>query len=237
MRITFILAAAATFVAASAPVAAQQSNTDGLGEVVVTANRLNAPYAARNRPVVGLRRQADSAVMQVSVSSDSRNPDTRKREIHAVIASALKRAPAAGIELVTGNFELRPVTTANYKELPFVGAGRVDTSRAIIMIKTAMSGSAVAAEKKLKAFIKSIPKSGRGVTERPGKMTLTIKNPDQYRDEIVTLVAQDARHNTAIFGPDYAVQVTGIDGQISWSQISRTEVFLYIPYRYTIVPK
>jgi hypothetical protein len=68
-------------------------------------------------------------------------------------------------------------------------------------------------------------------------LTLTIVNPDQYRDTIVKSIAENARRYAAMFGPEYAVQVNGIDGQVSWSQISSTDVFLYIPYRYTIVPK
>lgn len=70
-----------------------------------------------------------------------------------------------------------------------------------------------------------------------GGITLTVVNPDQYRDAIVQLVAGDARHMAALFGPDFTFNVTGIDGQVSWSQVSSTEVFLYIPYRYVIIPK
>ena len=79
------------------PLSAQ--DTGGLGEVLVTANRNNARYALQDRPVVGLRRQADAAVMAVAISSDSRDEATRKKEIHAVLLAALGRAPAAGVEL------------------------------------------------------------------------------------------------------------------------------------------
>ncbi len=236
MRAAFILAAAMLGVATH-PARAQEANAPGLGEVVVTANRLNARYSQQDRPVVGLRRQADSVVLSVSISSDSRDAADRKREIHAMVQSAIDRAASAGIELVTGNFELTPVTKANYQELPLYPAGRVDTSKVDLMIKTRLAGSATAAEQKLEAFIKAIPKSGRGVVDRAGVMTLTIVNPDQYRDTIVKLVAENARRYAAIFGADYAVQVSGVDGQIFWSQVSTTDVFLYVPYRYTIVPK
>ena len=50
-------------------------------------------------------------------------------------------------------------------------------------------------------------------------------------------MAEDAKHSAALFGPDFTLNITGIDGQVAWSQISSTEVFLYILYRYTIVPK
>lgn len=222
---------------AAVPALAQDANAPGLGEVAVTANRLNARYAQQDRPVVGLRRQADSVVLQVAFASDSRDEATRKREIHEMLLAALGRAATAGVELVTGNFELVPVTKANYQDLALFGAGRVDTSQTIVMAKTRLAGSAAAAEQKLDAFIKGVPRSGRGSVDRAGALTLTIVNPDQYRDDIVKLVADNARRYAAVFGADYAVQVSGVDAQISWSQVSSTEVFLYVPYRYTIVPK
>jgi hypothetical protein len=228
---------AAMFGAMAAPIAAQDGSAPGLGEVVVTANRLNARYAQQDRPVIGLRRQADSAVMTVSISSDSRDEADRKREIHAMLASALDRAGAAGVEMVTGSFELVPITKANYQELPMFGAGRVDTSQVSFMVKTKLAGSVINAEKKLGDFVKSVPKSGRGAIDKSGGVTLTIIDPDQYRAAIVKLVADNARAQAAVFGPDYAVQVSGIDGQLFWSQVSNTDVFLYIPYRFTIVPK
>lgn len=232
-----IFLALAVLGGAAVPASAQDANAPGLGEVVVTANRLNARYAQQDRPVVGLRRQADSVVLQVGFSSDLRDAETRKREIHAMLLAALGRAAAGGVELVTGNFELTPVTKDNYQDLPLISAGRVDTSQANVMVKVKLAGSTATAAERLDGFIKGVPRTGRGAIDKAGALTLTIRNPDQYRDAIVKLVADDARHNAAIFGPDYAVQVGGIDGQISWSQVSGTDVFLYLPYRYTILPK
>ena len=236
MKAIFFLAAAMIGSVHSAA-HAQDGNAPGLGEIVVTADRTNARYAQRERPVVGLLRPADSAVMQVAIVSDTREETVRKSEIYAVLLSALDHAASAGIELVSGDFELLPVTKANYKDLPMFSAGRIDTSQVRVMIKVKLTGSAAAAEQRLTTFIKSIAKSGRGEMTKNGGLTLTIVNPDQYRDAIVKLVAENARHYAAMFGPDYAVQVSGVDGQIAWSQVSGTEVFLYVPYRYTIVPK
>jgi len=236
MRLGLFLAAA-ILGAATVPAIAQDANPPGLGEVVVTGNRLNARYAQQNRPVVGLRRQADAAVLQIAVASDSRDEATREREIHTMLLAALDRAGAAGVELVTGGFELVPVTRATYQDLPLGSAGRIDTSQANLMIKVKLAGSITAAEQRLDAFIKGIPRTGRGTVDKTGGLALTIVNPDQYRDAIVQLVADNARHYAAMFGPDYAVQVSGVDGQVFWSQISGTDVFLYVPYSYTIVPK
>jgi hypothetical protein len=221
--------------AASVPV--QYAQAADLGEVIVTASRQNARYAQQDRPLIGLRRRADSVVTSVAFTSDSRDAEVRKKEIHTMLLAAIDRAAAAGMDLVTGNFELEQVTRANYQKLPLVGAGRIDTSKIDIMLKARLTGSVPEAIEKFNAFIKGTPRSGRGTLDSYGGLTLTVINPDQYRDAIVKLVAEDTRRQSAIFGAEYAVQVSGIDGQVFWSQISTTDVFLYVPYRYTIVPK
>jgi hypothetical protein len=229
---------AAVIVALCPPaVLAQQTQAPGLGEVMVTANRQNTRYAQADRPVVGLRRQADSMVIPVSISSDTRDEATRKKEIHTVLLSALSQASAAGLELVSGTVQIEPVTRENYQNLPFEWAGRADTSKVDLMVKARLDGSAASTRKKLLDFIGSVHGSGRATVETRGDAILTIVNPDQYREAIIKLVADDAQHSAALFGPNFTFSISGIDGQVSWSQVSSTEVFLYIPYRYAIVPK
>lgn len=236
MKATGVFAAVLVALCPSAAVA-QQADAPGLGEVMVTANRQNTRYAQADRPVVGLRRQADAMVMPVTISSDTRDEEIRKKEIHTVLLSALDRAPAAGLDLAWGKVQVAPVTRTNYTDLPFEWAGRVETSKVDLLVRARLDGSVDATRKKLLAFVGSVRGSGRATIETSGGTTLTIVNPDQYRDAIVKLVADDARHMSALFGPDFTFNVTGIDGQIGWSQVSGTEVFLYIPYRYAIVPK
>ena len=215
----------------------QAQQPAGLGEIVVTGNRQNARYAQAERPVVGLRRQADYVARPLTISSDARDAATRTREIHTMLAAAIDRAAAAGVELALGSFELQPVTRANYQALPFTGAGRVDTSQVNLLVKTRLADSTAAAGERLDGFVKGLPRSGRGAIDAAGALALTIVNPDQYRDVIVKLVADHARAQAAAFGPGYAVQVSGIDGQVAWSQVGAGDVFLYLPYRFTIVPR
>lgn len=229
-----LLLAAAILGAGTVPAFAQDALAPGLGEVVVTGNRNNARYAQQDRPVVGLRRQADAVVLQIAVASDTRDEATRKREIHSMLLAAIDRAGAAGVELVTGGFELTPVTRATYQDLPLGSAGRVDTSQASLMIKVKLAGSIADAEKRLDAFIKSVPRTGSGMVDRNGVPALTIVNPDQYRDDIYRRIATGSTHALSFYGPDYALDLTGLDEAIAWKQVSNTEVFLYIPYTFSI---
>ena len=105
------------------------------------------------------------------------------------------------------------------------------------MVKTRLDGSATAAEIKLQAFISSLKKAGRATVDTSGGIALTVINPDQYRDRIITLVAEDAKHNAALFGPSFTFNIAGVDLPVMWSQVSSTEVFLFLPYRYNINPR
>lgn len=236
MKAPMALVAALAAIAASAGLA-QSLEPPGLGEILVGANRSSMPYAQNDRPVVGLRRRADAAVMSMTITSDSREYDVRQQEIHTVLLSAMDKAAAANLELVSGSVQLFRITKTNYRDLPLYGAGRNDTSQVTVLVKGKLEGTASDTQTRLSTFVRGIKGSGRATVGSNNVIGLTVVNPDQYRSAIISLVAADAKQTAAQFGPNFVFNVTGIDGQVAWSQVSTTEVFLYIPYRYTIFPK
>jgi hypothetical protein len=216
---------------------AVRAQAPGLGEVLVTASRSEARFWQKDRPVVGLRRQADGMVMNLTITSDTRDGETRKREIHTALLAAIDRAGASGFHLVSGTVQLDAVTKANYRDLAMTYAGRVDTSKVDLMVRTRLEDSAFDTQRKLSAFIASLKGNGRATVETNYTTALSIDNPDQYREAIVKLVAEDARRAAALVGPEFTFNLSGIDLQVMWTQASATEVFLYVPYRYSISPK
>ena len=218
----------------SAAALAQESSEPAFGEVLVTAQRQNAPFYRQDRPVVGLRRPADGAVMPFVITSDTRDEPTRRQEIYTVLLAAIDRAAAGGFELVSGNFQLRRITRENYKELVLMPTGRIDTSRVDLMVKGSLNGSADAAQKRLLAFVNSLKKGGRATVDANGGIALSVVNPDQYREEIYRRIAAAAKLATTFYGTEYGAEITGLDREIGWAQVSNTEVFLYIPYGFTV---
>lgn len=242
---------------------------DGMGEVIVTASRISrgdagGPIAiADRRPVVGLKRQADSAVRPIEIVSDSREADMRKREVQAMLLAALDRAKGAGLSLVVGQYEVVEVTRDNWRDQFPVLAGKPDpaadadddddddededarakpgfeddggTATVRLMVKVPLGGSIADAQQRITAFVKAVPANGRAqMTQKGGGLALTIVKPDQYRDEIYRRVAEAAKHAVGFYGPDYGVEVTGLDREVAWAQVSNTEVFLYVPYGFTV---
>jgi hypothetical protein len=208
-------------------------------EIVVTGARREADGYDASIPAIGMRKVADFAVQEVMVAGDTRESARRRDEIFAMIRGAIERAGgSSGIELATGEMVVEPLTLANYRNLTLVSDGRPDTDRTSFLVKTRMSanGDAKAALDRIDAFIKSVPAVGRAEIKRSGDLTLSIVAPDQYRGKIVDLVAADARATAARLGPEYAVESRGLDRPVEWSRASLTEVFLYLPYSYSVIP-
>ena len=235
--------------AAAWPASAQDINE---GEVVVTGSRARQVYMdprtnraiesveeARELPAVGLRRRADFALLPVIIAGDTREREPRREEILTMVRSALSLAGRSGIELAIGDFFVVPLTTGNYRTLPFLGDGRPDSERVAFFIKTRLGASADEANQaitRLEQFIASVPAAGRAEMRAGGPLTLSIVAPDQYRARLLDLVAQDALAIAARFGPQQRVEAQGLDRPVEWRRAGATEVFLYIPHRMVFRP-
>jgi hypothetical protein len=241
-----------------------QDEDGGGGEVIVTGSRISnslspVSISPPQPPVIGLKRLADSAARNIEIVSDSRETDIRKREVKAMLLDAIDRAKKDGFSLVVGQLQLVEVTRANWQD-QFPGLGgkpaaddeddedydddydaapatfEDDGSEATVRlrVKTKLDGSIGNAQAKITGFVKSVPATGRSLIKQKGGLALTIVNPEQYRDEIYQRIAAGAKHAVSFYGPEYGVDVSGLDRDIAWQQVSNTEVFLYIPYSFSV---
>jgi hypothetical protein len=235
MRIALKTLITASLLGAAAPACAQ--------EVVLTAQRRgynnDAVYSqgviATSRPIIDLRRTADYAVQNVRVAGDARDATTRKDDLHATIRNMLEEAAKGGVELAIGDYVIEPLTLANYKSLYLQSDGRPDTDQASFLIKVRLAEGVdlKAAEDRIARFVKSVPKAGRTQVSASG-MTLSVVNPDQYRGQIIDLIAADAAISAGKFGAGSGVDVTGLDRPVEWARGAGTEVFLFLPASYVV---
>jgi hypothetical protein len=215
------------------PSIAQDANDSDDRDYLAT-NNTNSSAA---QPVIGLQRKADFVVVQVSFSSDTRDATARKNEIHTMLKAALDQAGSAGFQLNSGNPVLKPITKANYKDLPIAWAGREDTGQIAVQVTVPFTTTIVDVNKRIDAFVKTLPRTGRGEIVRLVGQQLGVRDPKQYRSAIIALIAEDVRKNAARFGPDYRGSVVGLDKGVLWVQKNDSEVFLFLPYSYRIFAK
>lgn len=216
---------------AATPLVAQDEDWSGTYLVSTQPGQRTAP------PVIGLKRKADDLVMMVSFTSDTRDALARSNEIYAMLLDALTKGGAAGLTLSTGNPVLVPLTRDNYRSIPMGWAGREDTSKADVYVSVPLAGTPAEAEKRVDAFVKSLKREGRGTIYKAGSRMLAVRSPEQYRAQIVELIAADVRVSAEAFGPDYRGVIDGIDKPVQWSQVNDSDVFLYLPYTYRIIAR
>ena len=92
----------------------------GIEEIIVTTRSKQSSgtvAVVEQRPVIGIRRQADSAIRSVEITSDSLDDGLRRWEVRAMLFAAIDRAKGQGFNIVTGQFAVKEVTRANWQEL------------------------------------------------------------------------------------------------------------------------
>lgn len=209
-------------------------------EVVVTGSRRQSDGFDESRPVVGLRRAADFAILNVTIAGDTRDLEKRRAEIFAMVKSAIELAPKFGVELATGDEVVEALTLANYRNLGFSGDGRPDSDRTSFLAKVRLGAGVdgASALERIRKFVKAVPANGRAeIRGGNGNFTLSIVGPDKFRGEILDIIASDAKAISARLGPDYGVEIRGLDRPVEWSRAGLTDVFLYVPYNMVIRPK
>jgi hypothetical protein len=158
--------------------------------------------------------------------------------MYQTIRRAIELAGSNGVQLAFGDVVVEPLSIANYRDLTLQKDNRPDSDKVELLVKAPLNGAdAREATSRIDRFLKAIKPVGRALIEPTGDMTLSVVGPDQYRAEIGKIVAADAAAMAAKFGPDYAVEVKGLNRPVEWSRASLTEVFLYIPYDLVIRPK
>jgi hypothetical protein len=240
MTLRAFVYAAALLTAASPAIAGDDPPAVAVGsqEIVVTATRRSMDSFDASTPAIGMKRVADFAIQPVSVTGDTRDANQRHEEMYQTIQRAIGLAGSFGVQLAYGDVVVEPLTFANYRDLTFDADSRPDTNRVELLVKAPLTGAdAKEATARIDRFLKAIKPVGRALVAATDDLSLSVVAPDQYRPEIGRIIAADAAAMAAKFGPDYAVEVRGLNRPVEWTRASLTEVFLYVPYELVIRPK
>lgn len=216
---------------------ASPTTAQGMEEIVVTASRLKE-YDPAETPQVTLRKRADNLITEVTVVCDTRDQSQRRDELKATLRNMIRAAGAdRTIALGIGD-EVVGAFDESMLESVIVPDARADTSRATVVVKTAVTAtdSFDAATGRIKAFVGRTAKVGRTEILLNSGWELTLINPSQYRPEVARLVAEDARGMSGLFGDGYGVEVEGLQLPVSWYQAGPLDLALYVPYRLTVRP-
>ena len=206
-------------------------------EIIVTGSRIE-----REVPGQALVRKGDFLLLRIDISNDAREKDQREKEIHQTLLDAIKKAKRQnGIEMssVTPSGFVVPLTEANHR-IELNNGSRPDTSVAAFRVKSAIPDGVKDGEAlvlNLRRFVNELKMTGRTLVDIDTDVEISIVNPNQYRNDVIQLMAKDAKNITSALGEDYRVVVSGIDKPVEWARVGSLNVSIYIPYSYVVVPE
>ncbi|MCW9000364.1 MAG: hypothetical protein OQK04_16765, partial [Kangiellaceae bacterium] len=173
---------------------------------------------------------------KVKLINDSRDKKKREKELYSTVRDILKAKNKDGkIEIGVGKDIVYPITLENL-QLDFYKGGRADTSMVYLFIKTPITKklSAEVLSLRLDKFIDKLKMTGRTEVDRDGDLILSIINPEKYRNELLTLIAEELNSTKKIFGDSYKAEIDGISGALQWERASVSELRLYLEYGYIL---
>ena len=200
-------------------------------EVFVTGSRLSENYSGM--PAVTIKKPADFLVQEVELTNDSRSPDLRRKEILSTIEGMLRRAAAdKQIALSYGKGFLLPIDLTDDSLQIVDGKGRADTSSVRIFVKIILAAgdNTKARIADLRNFISHVQIVGRTEIDPVGDVGLSIVDPEKYRYELLTKIAEENRRLIKAIGGKCKVTLTDLTSRVRWQRTEVAELTLFIPY-------
>ncbi len=233
MKRTITVLALIAAACAAIPAAAQ----DALETVMVTGSRSSD---SDSQPYVVLKRRADHLVTSITVEDDTRDQKLRQEEMRNTLRAVIREAKRdSRITLSVVKKDTLKDFTEDLIDLYITAGSRPDTSRARILVKTAITANDTfeGATGRIDDFVKRVPRIGRSETTNDEDWELTVVGPQQYHPGVVAKIAQDIKETLALFGPGYGVQIEGLYRPVQWYRAGQLDLAIYIPYNYTIAPR
>ena len=188
-------------------------------------------------PAVTLKKKADNLLLSISLINDSREGAMRRSEILQTLEGMIEdSAKYADLSILS---DRKPVTMENLNSVEITAFyGKTDTSVCNLLLKVPL-GPDQDAESRielLESFSEQIKVDGRTIVES-GAIGLSVENPQQYRNKIISLIAEDYKYILETFDERFQILVHNLNQRVQWQRSSVSELDLYIDYEYEILAK
>lgn len=200
----------------------------------VAASSFYAVFASSEGPRVSavLRRHADFVAAPISLESDKSDAAERFGAVGAA-KSALRAAVAKHEGWICYDGPLRLAAPAERKWTSgssYDSGARVD---ATLLVPLRDDSDAFSEASDLMRVVAEYAKS-TDVKVRVGVVQLAVREPQQYRAQILKLIAEDAARTRDGMIPGGHFEVAGLEGPVLVRQLDDRDVELFIDYRLAV---
>lgn len=186
-------------------------------------------------PPIMIRKTADFLLLQVQVVNDTRDADKRREEIYATIKGIV--AAAAKVKSLEISTREMTLTLQNYQVRLDEHSSKADTSTVELLFRLplAPTDDVAGLTAQLRAFTGQVQVVGRSEVF-PGEIGISVKTPERFRYEVIGHIAEDVGKVRQLFGGSFDLLVKGLDQRLQWRRVSISELEIYLPYSYEVLP-
>lgn len=180
---------------------------------------------------VGILKRADAVAVQFVLSHSGDKQEIRNQELYASVTSieaAIKQIKGATVEQREVRF------TGGDKRFFSVSSGGATTSFVSILVLADLPPESRVADrvKDIREVLAATKLVGR-TKYSDGSIGLYLRNPDQYRREILQKVFDDVAFLKKGFGDEFEVLPSGLTGRVRMRVAAEAEIELWIDYSFS----
>lgn len=180
---------------------------------------------------VSLLKRADAVAVQFVLAHNGDKQEVRNQELYAsvgAIENAMQRVPGAQVEQREVRF------TGGDRKLFSVSRGGATTSFVSLLVLADLpEGKRVAERVKQIRDVLGATKLVGQTKYSDGAVGLYLRNPDQYRREILQKIFDDVDFMKKGFGQEFEILPTGLTGRVKMRVASEAEIELWLDYGFS----
>lgn len=186
---------------------------------------------------VRLITRADTVILELTISSDDKKPDKRIADLQAAFRILRDNAAKRNDILMKSGYVELPLVTSNRWGFSSAKTGDEVSSFNVTLItrigpkETVFERMAV-----LNQFIDDLDLRGNAKVLYVSSGIALVK-PDQYRKELLQLIAKEVDLMKSVFGPTIEFQIRGLDEKVQVRQLDEVNLELSLPYQLVLSSK
>jgi hypothetical protein len=180
---------------------------------------------------ISVAKRADAVAIQFVLSHSGDKQEVRNQELYAsvgAIESAVKNMPGMRVEQREVRF-----TGGDRKLFSVSRGGSINSFVSILILADLPPDARVADRVKQVRDILAATKLTGQTKYSDGSIGLYLKNPDQYRREILGKIFEDVQFMKKGFDNEFEIQPSGLNGKVRMRVSAEAEIELWVDYGMT----
>ena len=206
-----------------------------LGSISSSSASFVIAFSGEKTTAVSLEKDADYVSVSVEIQSSQKDPIEQIKEIKLAKNAIINKAKETEeIEIHEGPISL----SATPEKFSFAVSsgyyrGQSSTTQLNIMTKLDEKIDIYDCAIRIRHFLDSVKLPSKAELSL-GKIQLTVKNPEQYRAEILKKIGEDVEFVKSSIGHNGKVTISGLEQPVLVRQVDDRKVELFINYSMTI---